>query len=65
MGKAALWAGVNDNRFSMIILNNSGCCGAALFQRKIGETIETINECFPHWLCTILKSIIIENLTFL
>lgn len=51
LGKTALWTGATDRRFSAVVSVNSGCCGAAISRRCVGETLECVNEWSYQWFC--------------
>ncbi len=52
LGKTSLWCGATDPRFSMVITNDSGGAGSALFRGKKGEMIMNLKHgSSKYWYC--------------
>ena len=58
LGKTALWAGAIDQRFAMVISNNSGRNGASLTRREFGEPLDQSSKTIPYWTCDNFKKYI-------
>lgn len=49
LGKTALWAAAQDQRFAMVVSNQSGAGGAALSKRLFGEDVEHLTGPLGRW----------------
>ena len=55
LGKAALIAGAFDERFPVVVPNQTGGGGVPLAKRNFGENITTETKSFTHWYCKAYK----------
>jgi len=50
LGKVALWAAAQDQRFGMVLSNTTGHAGDAIWRREFGETYDNMCEWLPRWI---------------
>ena len=55
LAKAALLAGAFDDRFPVVVPNQTGGGGAPLAKRFYGENVSTMTKAFTHWYCKAYK----------
>ena len=46
-----MWAGAQDERFALLVSNNSGAGGVALHKRIFGETVANLMGNLGRWFC--------------
>ena len=51
LGKAALIAGARDERFAVVVPNQTGGGGVPLAKRFFGENVAAETARYPHWFC--------------
>lgn len=57
LGKTAMWAGAQDERFAAVVSQNSGKGGVSLSKRLTGEPVEHLSgERLGHWFCRNYRS---------
>ena len=49
LGKAAIVAAAFDERIALAIPHQAGCGGTAPSRGRVGESVQQINDRFPHW----------------
>ncbi|MDQ2688584.1 MAG: acetylxylan esterase [Armatimonadota bacterium] len=49
LGKAALWAGAQDERFALVVSQNAGKAGISLSKRLTGEPVAHLAGPLGHW----------------
>ncbi len=55
LGKAALIAGARDERFAVVVPNQTGGGGVPLAKRFFGENVAAETARYPHWFCSAFR----------